>query len=84
MRANAAVVVTVLRISYGKVTAETRAVVSVTAFPHVRAYAFRFFIAPIFYWMESDGFSLWERNSRNTVTTLINSYLYRNFAVTFA
>ena len=44
MRTNVDAVVTVLRKSYGKVTAETRAVVSVTAFSRVRAYAFCIFI----------------------------------------
>lgn len=84
MRASAAVVVTVLRKSYGRVTAVTRAVVSVTAFSHVLAYAFRFFVAPIFYCNKSNCFSIWENNSRNTVTLLFIKYLYRNYAVTFA
>lgn len=84
MKANATLVVTVLRKSCGKVTAVTRAVVSVTAFSRVRAYAFRFFITPIFYCMESNVFSIWKKNSRNTVTIILINYLKRNFAVTFA
>ena len=67
MKTNVGAVVTVLRKSYGKVTAETRAVVSVTAFSRVRAHAFCNFISPLFWIHKLTIFCICAKNNSNTV-----------------
>lgn len=82
LRATSGADVTLLRPCYASVTAETRMVARVTAFPTCARMHLLIYFLQIFIEIKMNNFSIYPKNSRNSVTAILIIYLSRNRSVT--